>query len=406
MIDGVDSYDMRNIKSPLKRLPSIIRHPSFLGDALPPFGKGKQKGPDGGGESTTADRVGEDPKVRKDSVMTGIGGSMSGSSSVSVSSVSSCKRPAVTVKKRVLGVDEKGESSRSEQEALGPISDDRFKEKGKGKGKDSVGDDLREACSPRPVPREPNVVAPKTALQLAPKPSTVAPRRSRFVEDLEDVWTEAAGWTPAEVCQRICLPGPTRPAAKDDLIKLYFPPVVAQKKKPQAILDDSAPASVTPSSGWCHHDGGCLQKKGRRRRNLTRAVMRLAKKPTRWNKEDKGKKRAACEICGDDTRLDLRDWKRREDAQEPEGDASVAAELTAMLSRLYDRDEAESSWRCSVCGQEAGEDLTWERDEDAREEKNGETTLGSKDIETDSSLEAAVSLTEIPEAWWTRRFRL
>ncbi|GKT55233.1 hypothetical protein ColTof4_07902 [Colletotrichum tofieldiae] len=418
MIDGFDSYDMNDIKSPLDRLPSIIRQPSFFGDTPLTFpstetdGKGKQKGPDGGKPTTTtttttAEKDVEDPRARKDSVMTGVEGSTSGSSSVSVSSVSSRKRPAVTVRKRVLGVDEKGESSRSAREVPRAYDNDGNKEKDTGKG--SVGNSFGEIWPSRPIPRDSNAAAPNNALQLAPRPSTVAPRRSRFVEGLEGlegVRTEAVGRTPAEVCQRICLPDQTRTAAKGHgVIEQYFPPAVTPQEEPQAAPEKDEVAPATPSPKWCHHDGGCLQRKGRRRRNLARAVVRLVKKPTRWNREDKGKKRAACEICGDDTRLDLRDCGRDEEAREVKDGSSVAAEVAAMLSQLYDRDEAESSRRCSVCGQKVGEELVWERDEDSREERSDGTTLGSRDDAMDSSSKAAVGLTEIPEAWWTRRFR-
>ncbi|KZL85163.1 hypothetical protein CI238_02985 [Colletotrichum incanum] len=419
MIDDFDSYDMNDIKSPLDRLPSLIRHPSFFGDTPLSFpstetnGKSKQKGPDGGGggsgKSTTTEKADGDTRARKDSVMTGVEGSTSGSSSVSVSSILSCRRPAVTVRKRVLDVDEKGESSRSAQEVLRAYGDDRNKEKDKGKdkGEGSVDNDFGDIWLSRPVPPGSNAPAPKNALQLALKPSTVAPRRSRFVEGLEGVRTEAVGRTSAEVRQRISLPGPARTAAEGvDLIKQYFPPAVTQQKEPQAALGKDTLAPATPSSEWCHHDGGCLQRKGRRRRNLARAVVRLAKKPIRWNREDKGKKRAACEICGDDTRLDLRDWRRDKDARESKGDSSVATDVAEMLSQLYDGDEAESSRRCSVCGQKVDEGLVWERDEDSPGERSEGTTLGSKDDPIDSSSKAAVGRTEIPEAWWTRRFRL
>ncbi|OHW95800.1 hypothetical protein CSPAE12_05568 [Colletotrichum incanum] len=361
MIDDFDSYDMNDIKSPLDRLPSLIRHPSFFGDTPLSFpstetnGKSKQKGPDGGGggsgKSTTTEKADGDTRARKDSVMTG--------------------------------------------------------DKGKDKGEGSVDNDFGDIWLSRPVPPGSNAPAPKNALQLALKPSTVAPRRSRFVEGLEGVRTEAVGRTSAEVRQRISLPGPARTAAEGvDLIKQYFPPAVTQQKEPQAALGKDTLAPATPSSEWCHHDGGCLQRKGRRRRNLARAVVRLAKKPIRWNREDKGKKRAACEICGDDTRLDLRDWRRDKDARESKGDSSVATDVAEMLSQLYDGDEAESSRRCSVCGQKVDEGLVWERDEDSPGERSEGTTLGSKDDPIDSSSKAAVGRTEIPEAWWTRRFRL
>ncbi|KAK1996367.1 hypothetical protein LX36DRAFT_120464 [Colletotrichum falcatum] len=395
MVEDLGSYDMGDIMSPMDQLPSIIRRPSFFGDAPSFFlsmgttdgGGGRSKGKPG-----TTEKGDESPRGRKDSVMTGVYGSGSGSSaSVSVSSVVSCKRPVVTVRKRVLGVDEKGESSRSAGGALGPRGGSGRGDKHKAKGRDGGGggDDTREKA-----------------------PTSVAPRHSRFVEDLDDVRAEAVGRTPAEVCQQICLPEPVGTAAKGaGSAKLHFPPAAAISvpPPPSGLGKGRPPASApaTSSPGWlCHHDGACARKKGRRRRKFTRAVVRLATKPARWRREDKGKRRAACEVCGDDAPPDLRSgWERGRDGVAPrtEGAADEAAEL---LSLLYDKDETESSRRCSGCGQKVGEGLAWEGgDKDARAEKRDGATLGLEEAADPGSEAVAVDVMDIPEAWWTREFR-
>ncbi|KAJ0160354.1 hypothetical protein CTA2_8117, partial [Colletotrichum tanaceti] len=363
MIADFDSYDMNDVRSPLDRLPSILRRRSFFGDTPDPLlstgkvGKGKQTGPDGKQTSTTEKGDG-DPRIRKDSVMTGVEESTTGSSSVSVSSVSvssvsSCKRTVVTVRKRVLDVDEEGESSRSAAEGL-PGNNDEDEDSDGGKG--DVEDDAAETLSSTAVS------------QPAEKPSIATPRRSRFVEDLDDVWVETVCRTPAELCQQLCLLEAARDAAKEAAsAALYFPPVIAAQHESQAARDDDA-NDGRPSHEWRHYDGGCWQKKGQRRRvqALARAVVRLAKTPARWRKEDKGKKRAVCGICGEDICLDLRRWAQDSGtAQEAGGagdESDVAAEVAELLGQLYDRDEAESRGRCGVCGQKVDEDLGWEKD--------------------------------------------
>ncbi|KAK1981442.1 hypothetical protein LZ30DRAFT_592701 [Colletotrichum cereale] len=393
------SYDMSDIMSPLDRLPYIIRRPSFFGDAPSSF---LSMGMDDGGIKGKSGAKGdESPRGRKDSVMTGVYGSTSGSSaSVSVLSVVSCKKPAVTVRKRVLGVDEKGESSRSAEESLRPREgsrNDGHKATAKAKGRHG-GDDTREKA-----------------------PSPVAPRRSRFVEDLGGVRAEAVDRTPAEVCQQVCLPDPPGTAAKGDgSVKLYFPPAAAvplQKERRRPVLEQGyshapAPAPTPPSPGWlCHHDGACLGKKGRRRRKFAQAVVRLTTKPARWRKGDKGKSRAACEVCGDDAPPDLRgSWERGRDGAAPgsEGGSDAADEVAELLSLLYDRDEAESSRRCSGCGQKVCEELVPEEDDgdgraEGEKEESDKIMLGSKEEAADpGSKAAAAGFTAMPEAWWTR----
>ncbi|KAK6226899.1 hypothetical protein QIS74_00454 [Colletotrichum tabaci] len=404
MIVDFDSYDMNDVRSPLDRLPSILRRRSFFGDTPDPLlstgevEKGKQKGPDGK-LTTTTEKDDGDLRIRKDSVMTGVEESTSGSSSVSVSSVSSCKRTVVTVRKRVLDVDEEGESSRSAEKGL-PDSNDEDNDG----GKDDVEDDAAEILSSTAVS------------QPAEKPSTTTPRRSRFVEDLDDVRVETVSRTPAELCQQLCLPEAARDAAKEAAAAaLYFPPIIAAQLESQAARDDDA-KDCHPSHEWRHYDGGCSQKKGQRRRvqALARAMVKLAKTPARWRKEDKGKKRAVCDICGEDICLDLQGWARDSGrAQEARGadDESVAVEVAELLGQLYDRDEAESRRRCGVCGQKVDEDLGWEKDGggDAREPKGDDGAMfGSSGEEgfTADSVAKAVIITEMPEAWWTRRFRI
>ncbi|KAK1964150.1 hypothetical protein LY78DRAFT_168778 [Colletotrichum sublineola] len=374
MIDDFGSYDMSNIMSPLDRLPSIIRRPSFLSTGTTDGGGSK-------GKLGATEKGDQSPRGRKDSVMTGVYGSGSVSSaSVSVSSVVSCKRPMVTVRKRVLGVDEKGESSRSVKEALGPRDDAREKD-----------------------------------------PSSAAPRRSRFVENLQGVQAEAVGRTPAEVCQQICLPEPAGTAAKGaGVVKLYFPPAVAmpvrppKKELPLPILGKDyllAPTTSSPGS-LCHHDGACVRKEVRRRKKFTRAVVRLATKPARWRREDKGKRRAACEVCGDDAPPGLRGgWERGRGrdgvALGSEGCSDAADEVAQLMSLLYDKDESENSQRYSGCGQKVDEEMVWEEDEYARMEKKSDgATLGSKEAAGSGSKAVAAGLTEMPEAWWMRRFRV
>ncbi|KAK1600245.1 uncharacterized protein LY79DRAFT_664568 [Colletotrichum navitas] len=393
MIDDFSSYDMSDIIPPLEGLPSIIRLSSFFGDAPSFLSTGATDGSEGKpGEMEKGDKS---PRGRKDSVMMEVYGSGSGSSaSASASSVASCKKPVVTVRKRVLGVDEKGESSRSAEGVLSPWDGSKDDEH-KIKDKDSD-DDTREKA-----------------------PGSAAPRRSRFVEDLEGLRAEVVGRTPAEMCQQICLPEAAGMAAKGaGSVKLCFPPDVAIPVPPPkkellqpALKEGRPPPSTTSSPGrLCHHDGACVRKKGRRRRKFARAVVRLATKPARWRREDKGKRRAACEVCGDDTPPDLRSgWEQGQDGVAPgsDGDSGAADEIAELLSLLYDKDETESSWRCSGCGQKVGEELMWEGDEDARMKKTDGTTPGLKEETVNQDSEnVAAGLMEMPEAWWARHFRL
>ncbi|EFQ26184.1 hypothetical protein CGRA01v4_05245 [Colletotrichum graminicola] len=396
MIDDFSSYDMSDIFSPLEGLPSIIRLSSFFGDA-PSFFLLTGTTDGSKGKPGAMEKGDESPRGRKDSVMMGVYGSGSGSSasasaSASASSVASCKKPAVTVRKRVLGVDEKGESSCSAKGVLSPCDGSRDD---KHKIKDEDGDE---------VTRE------KT-------PGSAVPRRSRFVEDLEGLRAEAVGRTPAEVCQQICLPEAAGMAAKGaGSVKLHFPPAVAipvpppKKELPRpALKEGRPPLSTTSSPGrLCHHDGACVRKKGRRRRKFAQAVVRLATKPARWRREDKGKRRAACEVCGDDAPPDLRSgWEQGQDGVAPgsDGDSGAADEVAELLSLLYDKDETKSSRRCSGCGQKVGEELMWEGDEDARMKMSDGTTLGLKEeAANQDSKDVAASLMEMPEAWWTRQF--
>ncbi|KAK2050290.1 hypothetical protein LZ31DRAFT_590179 [Colletotrichum somersetense] len=382
MVDDFGSYDMSDIMSPLERLPFIVRRSSFFADAPSFFlATGTTDGSKGNPGAT--EKGDESPRGRKDSVITGVYGSGSRSSaSVSVSSVASCKKPVVTVRKRILGVDEKGESSRSAQGALGPRDGSR----------DNNGDKREKASS------------------------SAASRRSRFVEDLEDVRPESVSRTPAEVCQQICLPEPAGTAAKSATsASLYFPPAVAipvpppKRELPRPAIGEGHPPPPTASSPGrlCHHDGACARKKGRRRRKFARVVVRLTTKPARWCREDKGKRRAACEVCGDDRPPDLwGGWEQGRNGVAPEseggsGAADVAAEL---LSLLYDNDETESNRRCSGCGQRVGEGLMWEDGEDTPIEKSDRTILGLKEAANQGSNDVAAGLMEMPEAWWVRQF--
>ncbi|KAK2062556.1 hypothetical protein LY76DRAFT_613533 [Colletotrichum caudatum] len=383
MVDDFGSYDMSDIMSPLERLPFIVRRSSFFADA-PSFilatgttdgSKSKQGATEKGDES---------PRGRKDSVITGVYGSGSGSSaSVSVSSVASCKKPVVTVRKRILGVDEEGESSRSAQGALDPRDGSR----------DDNGDKREKA------------------------PTSAASRSSRFVEDLEDVQPESVGRTPAEVCQQICLPEPARTAAKSATsAKLYFPPAVAipvpppKRELPRPTIEEGRPSPPTTSSPGrlCHHDGACARKKGRRMRKFARAVVRLATKAAQWRREDKGKRRAACEVCGDDGPPDLwGGWEQGRNGVAPgsEDGSGAADEAAELLSLLYDNDETESNQRCGGCGQRVGEGLMWEDGEDAPIEKSDGTILGlKKEAANQDSKDVAAGLMEMPEAWWVRQF--
>ncbi|CCF45386.1 hypothetical protein CH063_03586, partial [Colletotrichum higginsianum] len=268
---------MNDVRSPLDRLPSILRRRSFFGDTPDPLlstgevEKGKQKGPDGKLATTT----------------------------------------------------EKDDGDLRDNDG----------------GKDDVEDDAAEILSSTAVS------------QPAEKPSTATPRRSRFVEDLDDVRVETVSRTPAELCQQLCLLEAARDAAREAAsAALYFPPVIAAQQESQAARDDDANDGRS-SHEWRHYDGGCSQKKGQRRRvqALARAMVKLAKTPVCWRKEDKGKNRAVCDICGEDICLDLRGWARdsgRAQEARDAGDESVAAEVAELLGQLYDRDEAESRRRC------------------------------------------------------------
>ncbi|KXH67107.1 hypothetical protein CSAL01_01384 [Colletotrichum salicis] len=395
--------EMKNLKSPLDRLPLVIQHPSFFENPTQHF---SSRSSSAMGEYTSLPGVqlfhmehrgtrdikkkdADDPVERKDSVMTdGMADDsidkthvLPQSSSVhSSESGAEEKTEIMKVRKMVREFDEEGESSTA------PSEDEKKKAEEL---------EIEKRMKEREIR--------KREMEKQQK------KKKKKKENWESAslpsggpWGGDARWVNGARGRGHDAPG------------IFLQPEAPWSSPPPQMVDDSTPAGVFPPEPkkskrqtkqekkkmkgdaekeellvlpkvpWCHQSGGCRQKRGRRRRKMAGfaarsadLLRRLCGKEGREKEDKKGKGRARCRICGDELgfAVERAEWQE---------DREIAA--AAAMGKETSSGAGEQKF-----------DVDSDKKDMDRTDADGMAAAAG---ESRSTL-TTVRLTKIPEAWWT-----
>ncbi|EXF74315.1 hypothetical protein CFIO01_03747 [Colletotrichum fioriniae PJ7] len=403
--------EMKNLRSPLDRLPLVIQHPSFFENPSQHLSSSRSSSAAGHYTCLDGDQLfhldyrpkyvvkgrparngvdSDDAVERKDSVMTDIADAdetLDNKTSLSVSpqalssvysseSGGSEERTEMTmmVRKLVREFDEEGESSTAPSEDEKKKAEEMEMERRK-----------KEMEKQRKKMNKENKKKRESATLLSGGPWG---GDARWVNGGRGGRNNGGYDAPGIFLQ----PEAPRPSPPTLTFPVgVFPPEPkkskeekkAKKEKKEAERDELL---VLPKVPWCHQSGGCRQKRGRRRRKMAgfaaRSVdllRRLFGKEGKEKEDKKGKGRARCRICGDELGFAVERAEWQEDR-----------ELGAAAAAAVGKESSSGS-----NGQKLEAD-SGKRDMDQTEADMIATPAG----ESRSTL-ATVRLTKIPEAWWT-----
>ncbi|KAK1687632.1 hypothetical protein BDP55DRAFT_630287 [Colletotrichum godetiae] len=394
--------EMKNLKSPLDRLPLVIQHPSFFEN---PAQHLSSRSSSAMGEYTSVPGVqlfhmehrgtkdikkkdADDPVERKDSVMTdGMADDsvdkthvLPQSSSVHSSELGAKEKTEImTVRKMVKEFDEEGESSTA------PSEDEKKKAEEMEMGKRMKEREIRK----REMEKQQKKDKKKEKGESVPLPGGGQwGGDARWVNGARGRGRDAPGIFLQPEAPRSS--PPPQPAGDPTTAGVFSPEPkkskrqTKQEKKKQKEEAEKEELLVLPKVPWCHQSGGCRQKRGRRRRKMAgfaaRSVdllRRLFGKGGREKEDGKGKGRARCRICGDELGFAV----ERAEWQEDKEIAAVAA-----VGKETSSGAGEQKF-----------DVDSDKKDMDRTDADG---MGAAAGESRSTL-ATVRLTKIPEAWWT-----
>ncbi|KAK1711396.1 hypothetical protein BDP67DRAFT_579225 [Colletotrichum lupini] len=416
--------EMKDLRSPLDRLPLVIQHPSFF--EHPAQHLSSSRSSSAAGHHTCLDgdqlfhleykpkyivkdrRAGngvdvDDAVERKDSVMADIADaddSLDDKTSLSVSpqSLSSVyssesggggegrTEVMMTVRKLVREFDEEGESSTAPSEEEKKKAEEMEMEKRK-KDKEIRQKEVEKQQKKMNKERKKR----DSAALLSGSPWGAD---SRWMNGRRGGSRNGGHDAPGIFLQpeapRRSPPTPIDPVG-------VFPPELKKSKEEKKAKKEKKEAEkeellVLPKVPWCHQSGGCRQKRGRRRRKMAGFAARSVdllrrlfggKGREKEDRKGKGKGRARCRICGDELgfAVELAEWQ-----EDRELGSAAAAAAAAVMGR------ESSSGSC-------GKKLEADSDRKGMDRIEADITAVAE-CESRSTL-ATVRLTKIPEAWWT-----
>ncbi|KXH64987.1 hypothetical protein CNYM01_08502 [Colletotrichum nymphaeae SA-01] len=411
---------MKDLRSPLDRLPLVIQHPSFFENPTQHLSSSRSSSAAGNHTCLDGDQLfhleyrqkyivndrrngadADDAVERKDSVMTDIADADDSldktSLSVSPQSLSSVyssesggggeerTEVTMTVRKLVREFDEEGESSTAPSEEEKKKAEEMEMEKRKKER------EIRQ----KEMEKQQKKIDKKRKKRDSVALVSGSPwgGDARWVNGgrggSRDGGHDAPGIFLQPETPRHSPPTPSYPLG-------VFPPEPKKSKEEKKAKKEKEEAEkeellVLPKVPWCHQSGGCRQKRGRRRRKMAGFAARSVDLLRRLfsgkggEKEDKkGKRRARCRICGDELgfAVELAEW------QEDRELSSVAA--AAAAAAVVGKESSSGS-----CEQKL------EADSDRKDMERTEADITAvAECESRSTL-ATVRLTKIPEAWWT-----